>query len=97
MNISIKNILAYLTVVLAVVSVGRWGIIRFSNITISWMLYIVIIVVMLAAIKTYYLSSVKKELFYVKLYLGWVIICLVRGLFVAELYWDLGNGNLLCE
>ena len=91
MTISIKNILAYLLVILTFISVNSWSTLTIGNTYSNWVLYFLIILVVIRAIKPYYKEVEKKNVLYVKLFLGWIIICFARGLFVADFYWDYKN------
>lgn len=88
MTISIKNILANLIVVLAIISVNQWSEFPIGNTYTNWFIYFTISILFLSGMKYYYDSINSKNLLYVKLYLFWVIICFFRGIFEAENYWD---------
>jgi hypothetical protein len=88
MTISIKNILANLIVVLAIISVNQWSVLPIGNTYTNWIIYFIISILFLSGMKYYYDSGNSKNLLFVKLYLFWVIICCFRGIFVAENYWD---------
>tara|TARA_B110000238_G_scaffold197721_1_gene240819 strand:- start:510 stop:1790 length:1281 start_codon:yes stop_codon:yes gene_type:complete len=91
MTISIKNILAYLFVILTFISVNLWSIFPIGNTYTNWGLYVIILLVVIKGFKPYYKVVEKKNILYVKLFLGWVIVCFFRGLFVADFYWDYKN------
>lgn len=88
MNFTVKNTLPFLIVALTLISVNSWSSLPIGNTVTNWFLYLVIIVLFIKGKKYYYDSSNTKNLLFIRLYLIWVGISFVRGLFVAEYYWD---------
>jgi hypothetical protein len=91
MTISIKNILATLIVVLSIISVNQWSSFPIGNTYTNWIIYTIITILFLKGIKHYYDDKNSKNLLFVKLYLIWIIICFVRGIFESQHYWDFKN------
>jgi hypothetical protein len=91
MYISIKNALASLIVLLTIISVNQWSVFPIGNNYTNWIIYFTITIFFLNGIKFYYDKKNSKNLLFVKLYLIWIIICSVRGIFEAEFYWDFKN------
>ena len=88
MNLNLTKTLSYLVVLLTLVSMNQWSLIHIGNTTTSWVLYLVITFLFITLQKTYYNSSNARNLVFLKIYLAWVVISIVRGFFVAEYYWD---------
>jgi hypothetical protein len=88
MLLSIKNILGSLIVLLTLISVNQWSLFPIGNTYINWVVYFIITILFVNGIKTYFDSRNSQNLLFLKLYLFWIIICSIRGIFVAENYWD---------
>ena len=88
MNLSNKNILANLIVLITIISVNEFSFFPIGNTLSSWCVYFITILFFLNGTKYYYNSINNKNLIFVKFYLGWLIISIVRGVFEAEYYWD---------
>jgi hypothetical protein len=88
MSISIKNVIANLVVLLAVISVNQWSVMPIGNTYTNWIIYFTISILFLSGMKYYYDPRNSPNLLFVKLYLFWIIICSFRGIFEAENYWD---------
>lgn len=88
MNFSNKNILSNLIVVITIITVNEFSSFPIGNTLSSWCIYFITILFFLNAIKYYYLKRNGKNFLFVKLYLLWLIISIIRGVFEAECYWD---------
>jgi hypothetical protein len=88
MYISVKNTLASLIVLLTIISVNQWSIFPIGNTYTNWLIYLIITILFLNGIKNYFDIKNSSNLIFVKLYLFWIIICSIRGVFEAECYWD---------
>jgi hypothetical protein len=91
MNLFIKNILPYLIVILTMTSVSQWSSFPIGNTVTDWALFLIIFLLLLSQKKYWYNKCNSKNLWFVKVYLWWVMICFIRGLLVAENYWDYKN------
>lgn len=59
------------------------------NITVIWWIVIFSFLILFFLSKKYFLDERnKKNLLVINLFLFWIIICILRGAFVAEFYWD---------
>ena len=91
MNIKTKNVLAILIVILTMTSLTQWSTIPIGSTFTDWVLFGFIIYIFLFKYKEYYNPSNDSHLWFLKKYILWVLICFIRGLFVAEYYWDFKN------
>lgn len=60
----------------------------FNNTTIWWAISGLILLLLLVSIFYFYDSTNNKHMNFVLLYLIWSIISSIRGIYVAEIYWD---------
>ncbi|MDD2244608.1 MAG: hypothetical protein VB024_11170 [Dysgonamonadaceae bacterium] len=59
------------------------------NVTAAWWMIAFIILIIFLFSKYYFVDKRNnKNLRFVLLYLLWNIVCIIRGMFVAEIYWD---------
>ena len=86
--ISIKNLFSYLLVFLTMVSVNQWSSLSIGNTFFNWFLSLVIIGIGLWIKRNYFNPLNKNEYTFVKLYFIWMIIGAIRGMFIAENYWE---------
>jgi hypothetical protein len=91
MNIKTKDVLAILIVILTMTSLTLWSSIPIGSTITDWVLFGFIIFIFLFKKNEYYNPSNDSHLWFVKKFVLWVLICFVRGLFVAEYYWDFKN------
>lgn len=91
MNFFKKYSLPILIVVLTPISVNQWTTMPVGNTFTSWVLYLLIILGFVFQKKYFFDKANTQNLKFVKLYLLWVLICFIRGIFVAENYWDYKN------
>lgn len=91
MNSLKKNILPFLFVFLTMTSITQWSSFPIGNTFTDWTLFLTIMLTFLFQNKYWYDKSNKDNLWALKIYLFWVIICFIRGVFVAEFYWDFKN------
>jgi hypothetical protein len=87
-KLSTKQFLALLIVLLTTVSVNQWSTLPIGNTAVNWVLYAIITIVFIIGGKNNYDKTNSERFIYVQLYLLWVVVCIVRGAFVADNYWD---------
>lgn len=101
----IMNILNYrLFPLLFVISIsilpmlGKFGITLFSNTFSVWILDFLVLANVIYYYKYYCTSKKLKDYQWAKFYLIWILICIIRGIFVAENYWEYKAliGSSLC-
>lgn len=86
-----KNILPFLIVLLTMTSVTQWSTFPIGNTFTDWVLFLTIMLTFLFQNKYWFDKSNSHNLWFLKMYLFWIIICFIRGVFVAEFYWDFKN------
>jgi hypothetical protein len=86
MIIKYEKALSYLIVLLTIISVNQWSIFPIGNTLISWLVYLLILVLFIKFNKLY--NYKDSNLIYLRIYLFWIFICIIRGVFVADNYWD---------
>lgn len=91
MTLSVKKNLSVLIVIITIISVNQWSSFPIGNTYTDWVIYAITTILLLKGQKYYYNPVNKPNLFFIKCYLVWICICIVRGLFVAEYYWDFKN------
>ncbi len=81
----------FLIGILTFFSVDQWSKFVIGNTVTTWLLYFCIYLCVFFIYKNQYLKCIsienRKDIF-LKLYLLWIAICIVRGIFVADNYWE---------
>jgi len=99
---ALKKIFPFLIGILTFFSVNQWSKFQFGNTFTAWILYSLI----LLSVYYFYNQDYKNEIHnyekrntVLNLYLIWIIICIIRGVFVASNYWEykqlIGNSMAL--
>lgn len=88
---SLSNWIGWFVVALTFVSVNQWSRFPIGNTFTNWALWSVLVFLFIKGIKPYFDKANRKELRWYYSYLVWVLICVFRGFFVAENYWDWKN------
>lgn len=89
----------YLLIYIALVSPAQWCSIPLGNTFISWAVSFLIVCFTIQISKKINVSLIGRDYLIVRVYLIWMTICAVRGLFVADNYWEyknLVNGTFTC-
>lgn len=84
-------VLSFLVLLLSFKSSNQWSYLPIGNELIWWVIQIIFFVILLQTRKSFSSPQLEKNLFFVKLYLSWNIICIIRGAFTAENYWEWKN------
>jgi len=85
----ILQILISLTVVpIAIFSVQRFSEKPIGSTAIWWLVELCILTIFLVGRFVFFEHENKKHFKIIKWYLVWIIFCLIRGIFMAEMYWD---------
>lgn len=79
--ISIYSILPYYSTKIPILS-------NIGNTTVWWIISYAIIIGFFISKKYFVEQQNKKDLLFVSFYLLWIIVCILRGMYVAENYWD---------
>lgn len=88
MKIQINYILPTLIALLTVMSVNQWSVFPIGNTAIYWIVSFTIIIIILFFIRDYFLPANKRDYLIILLYFAWFVIGVIRGVFVAENYWE---------
>jgi len=73
---------------IAIVSVQQFASVPLGNTFVWWVVEVIILFILLIARLSIFKRENKKNFRFVKWYLIWVSICLVRGVMISEIYWD---------
>lgn len=88
MKLTIKYIFPFLILLNSIMSISQWSIIPLGNTTIMWIVNFAIVFIILAYKKRYFQPINKKDYLIITIYFIWLIIGIIRGVFVAENYWE---------
>ena len=84
-------VISVLILLVSFKSSNQWSDLPIGNDLFWWVVQIIFFISVLQLKKSYSTPQIEKNLFFVKLYLSWNVICIVRGAFVAENYWEWKN------
>lgn len=84
-------VLSFLTLLVSFKSSNQFSDFPIGNDLFWWVIQIIFFIILLQLKKSYSSTQIDKNLFLVKLYLYWNVICIVRGAFIAENYWEWKN------
>jgi len=87
----IKNdvlIIAFLTLLISFKSSNQWSTLPVGNELFWWIVQFMFIYILFKLKKKITSPTIETNLVYIKLYIFWNIICIIRGVFVAENYWE---------
>lgn len=90
MNFSSKNILAFCILLVSLISVNQWSIIPIGITVTDWILYLTLSVIFVNGYFRFH-STKDEHIFPIKYFVIWSVICIIRGFFEAENYWDWKN------
>lgn len=90
-NQKLVLVISFLTLLLSFYSSNQWSDFPIGNELFWWVVQITFIIILLKLKKSYTSPLVAKNLLFVKLYLYWNVISIVRGGFIAENYWEWKN------
>jgi hypothetical protein len=88
MRLTTKNILPILIILITFVSANQWNKVPLGNTYIVWAINFLTIGVIFWYKRLYFHPSNKKDYFIVALFLVWMLTGVIRGIFVAENYWE---------
>ena len=90
-QLSNRKILAGFIVLITVITVNQWSVMPIGNTYTDWTLYALSFFIIFRLQKDYRLQINNQYFTPIYIYLIWVTICIVRGFFAAEFYWDFKN------
>lgn len=88
MKLTLKYIFPFLILLNSIMSINQWSIIPLGNTTIMWIVNFAIVFIILAYKERYFKPINKKDYLIITIYFIWLIIGIIRGIFVAENYWE---------
>lgn len=88
-NFAIK--LSLLILVIIIPSVAQWTTLPIGNTYVWWFTYALCLIFFVKGKKLFFDISNNRNLTLLYLYLAWNILCIIRGLFVADNYWEFKN------
>ena len=85
-----RFVLPFLVILISIIAGLQWSDIP-TNTTIIWIVNFLTLLTIFIYKKYYFHPSNKKDYLIITLYLFWFLIGVIRGIFVAEDYWDWKN------
>lgn len=83
------SILVSFTVLpIAIFSVQRYSATPLGNTTIWWLIQVTVLLILLVARFVFFQRENRRHFLFLNLFLIWVIFSVVRGVYMAENYWD---------
>jgi hypothetical protein len=83
------SILVSFTVLpIAIFSVQRFSSMPLGNTTIWWLIQVIVLLILLVARFVFFQRENRRHFLFLNLFLIWVIFSVVRGVYMAENYWD---------
>jgi hypothetical protein len=83
------TVLISLTVLpIAVYSIQRFLPNPLGGTSFWWLVQIIILTIFVGAVFTFFRKENRKNFLILTIYLAWVAVCLFRGIFISEIYWD---------
>lgn len=87
-----KNILSviicFTVLPIAINSAQRFAYAPIGSTLVWWIIKAIILIIFLISRLTFFESENKRHFIFIKLFLIWVIFSIIRGVFMAEMYWD---------
>lgn len=69
-------------------SILQWTVLPINNTFLWWCIYLMILIIIYKANKANYERENNNNFLWIRVFILWNIVCIVRGLFVAEDYWE---------
>lgn len=83
--------LSVLVSLISLPSILSWTTLPLGNTTVWWIVYATTLYFLWKGKDLFFNSADNKRILFVELYLCWNLICIVRGIFTAENYWEWKN------
>lgn len=99
MKLTKNNLFFFSLIMIALMSPAQWCRIPISNTFVYWFFSFCIILLIPYIKRRYNPVIVDKDFIFVKMFLAWTAIGVIRGIFVADNYWEYKNmvgGTLSC-
>lgn len=88
MNKQILNTFLICFLLVTIDSVNPWSDLVIGNTTFWWIIFVVMLVMVSLLKKSYININYNKIIWPIKLYIFWNVVAIIRGIFVAENYWE---------
>lgn len=88
MKYYINRIFPFLILLNGIISVNQWSKIKLTNQTISWIVNFLIIIIIVIFRINFFSPTNRRDYRIFKFYFAWMILGLLRAIFVAENYWE---------
>lgn len=82
------SLFSTLVILITITSVNQWSRLPTGNTFVIWAISFSLLCIILWNKTKYFRPSNKKDYFIVTLYFVWMVVGVVRGIFVAENYWE---------
>ncbi len=86
----LRTILSICILIISVSSVGQWLTFNTGSSIFWWTVYAIILWIFLLGKKYYYPDDAKLPI-PISIFLIWVVLCSIRGMFIADNYWEWKN------
>lgn len=86
-----KYALSFFVILASIITGIQWGNLPLANTTIVWLINFATVYCILIYKRYYFHPQNKNDYLILQLYLAWFFIGVIRGVFVAENYWDWKN------
>lgn len=87
----LTSIISFFIIIFSFYSSNQWSTLPIGNEYFWWVIQSVFIYILFQFKKIYTSSLIRNNLFHVHIYIIWSIICIVRGVFEADNYWEWKN------
>ncbi|MBC5992532.1 hypothetical protein [Pontibacter cellulosilyticus] len=91
MKYSLAGLISILVLLITIFSIAQWTNLPVGETFVWWFIDICTLAAFIMARQEYFDQRDNNKLLILKIYLAWNIICILRGLFVAENYWEWKN------
>ncbi len=88
MKIKLRDFIPFGILLITVSSVSAWSILPLGNVFVWWLVQVSLLI-SIVKVKNIYLKPIDNQgVLLVRVYLIWNLICIIRGAFVADNYWE---------
>lgn len=85
---NLVSCIAFLTLLISFKSSNQWSTLPIGNELFWWIIQFLFIYLLFKLKNSFTSPLVEKDFIFIKLYLYWIAICIIRGVFVADNYWE---------
>lgn len=87
-NWKLVDYIAFLTLLISFKSSNQWSTLPIGNDLFWWIIQLIFIFIMFKLKNSFTSPLVAKDFVFIKVYLYWIVFCIMRGIFVAANYWE---------